>query len=135
MVSVWTVRIGLLTNSNFGNVANGIIRNSAKINAATKTTKQNVNALGDAVGVGLKRSFDVAGLAALAFTAIAVKGAANLQDSMVQAAIATGNVGKTIDATMDRMQPFHRLALKMSMSTAQSVSDSMNLLSVMASSG
>lgn len=135
MTSAWLVNIALRTTSNFPQVANGIVKNSQAINAATAATQKNINSLGTSIGKTLKMSFDIAGVAALAFTAIGVKGAANLQDAMLQTAIATGNVGKTLDATMAKMQPFHQLALKMSMSTAQSVTDSMSLLSVMASSG
>jgi len=80
---------------------------------------------GSAAGVG--------GLAALATLAIGTKQRANLQDSMIQTGLAMGE-GKVLpDGYVQKnLLP---IAMRMSMNTAQSVTDSMNLLRTMATSG
>ncbi len=71
----------------------------------------------------------VAGLASLATLAIGTKERANLQDAMIQTALP---MGKSDDWVQQNLLP---IAMKMSMSTAQSVTDSMGLLRTMATSG
>jgi hypothetical protein len=71
----------------------------------------------------------VAGIAALLAMSSGVQQAAKLQDATVQTAVAMGKPSAWAQANLTGT------AMKMSMSTAQSVADSMSLLQVMATSG
>ncbi len=130
-VAAWTISIRLVTNSGnslaFSRLGNQVGQTTQKVSKLNQT-------LADLRTVGLGALVAV-GLAAGETFTTGVKGAAALQDAMVNTAISTGRLGKTFGDTMRNMSSFHTLALKMSMSTAQSVDQSMGLLGIMAASG
>lgn len=72
--------------------------------------------------------FTALGVAAGAALALGLRGAADLQDAMNQVQLASKMSGR-------EMEKFHGTAIKMSQSTAQSVTQSMSLLQVLATSG
>jgi TP901 family phage tail tape measure protein len=122
------VGVNLITRSNFGVVTNQMARQStlaqARVNALTSSTNRMATVARAGVQV-----FNTLGLAAAAATAIGIKGAADLQDAMAQTAVAMGKSTDEID------RRFTKLALRMSDATAQSVTNSMELLRTLATSG
>jgi len=64
-----------------------------------------------------------------------IRGASNLQNATLQAAIATGRMGTNLGATTANMSDFTDIAMRMSMMTGQNIGDSMGVISAMASAG
>lgn len=88
-----------------------------------------------AAGKIIDRTLIGVGLGAGAMMVEGVKGAANLQSATLQSATAMGRLGTTLDETMGKMQDFRAVALDMSNMTGQSLSKSMQVISLMAQSG
>ena len=157
MFSAWTVGIRMIATSNFGLIANGISREAARAEKSVGGLKRQVNTIGaggtgkaaagmNAINAGATRaesrvaalkgtmavadrSMQAFGLVSAATFAIGIKGAADLQDSMAQTAIAMGRSTSFVESN------FTGIATAMSMRTAQSVAQSMGILRTMATSG
>jgi hypothetical protein len=81
------------------------------------------------------RAFLAMGISSAAVMAIGIRGASELQGATVQAAIALGKTGDTIQSTTTNMKDFQQMALKMSDYTAMSLPQAMGVMATMASSG
>jgi len=141
MFSAWNVGINLRTVSNFSLVAANISRQAAMtersvgglrtkisgVGASATEARSRISGLARTASVA-DRSFTAFGLVAGASLAIGIKGAADLQSAMIQTALAS-KLGSV------EMEKFHTTAMRMSDSTAQSVTQSMELLRTLATSG
>ena len=134
MFAAWVVGINILTRSNFSSVAANISRQAGAANVAASGLTTRLNGAA-AAGSALKNVLLGVGVASAAAFAVGIKGAADLQDATIQAAIALGRTGKTVEGTMRNMKEFRNIAIDMSSMTGQSVSDSMGVIARMASSG
>lgn len=127
MISAWTIGINIIARSNAGGVFGKM---GGQATAAESKVSKLQNGISRMPGVARAASlaFDGLAIGAAASLAIGIKGAANLQDAMIQVQLAT----KMSNREMERMVP---LAMKMSMATAQSLPQSMEILRTMAMSG
>ena len=128
MLSAWTIGINIIARSNAGRVF-------GKMGGEARAASRDVQGLSRSVNLsqaGIKAvgmALNVAGLAGAATMAIGIKGAANLQDAYAQTGVAMGRTSEWVK------ENFQSTAMAMSQATAQSVTDSMGLLRVMATSG
>ena len=127
MFAAWTVGINLITRSNFGMVAGNIARQSAVANGQVTALSRRMNGLKQSGAIATNAMIGV-GVAAGAAFAVGVRGAAELQDSIAQLAVSTGRTTQSID------KQFTGVAMSMSRSTAQTISQSMKLVQVMSTS-
>lgn len=121
MMSAWTVGINLVSRSNFGMVAAGIGRQA-------QTAEGHVSRLGTTMNRSLsvaRVGFNVLGVSAAAAMYAGIRGAANLQMSLIGIKNATGANAKQMDMLREK-------AFQISNVTAQSVSNSADIMRVMA---
>ncbi len=134
MFAAWVIGISIRATSNFGLIAANISRQAAGAGREVDVLNKKVTGIGSSTKLASNAMFGL-GIAAAATFAIGIKGASELQNSTLQAAAATGRLGKSLEQTMSNMLDFKQVAFSMSKMTGQTISDSMGVVSRMASAG
>jgi hypothetical protein len=134
MFANWQIYVSILAQSNFGKVASQVSQQSAAAQKSVGGLKKQISSL-EGAGKILDKVMTGVGIGSAAVLAIGIKGASDLQKSTVQAAIAMGRTGDTVESTTAKMREFRDIAISMSKITGQSLPDAMNVISTMASGG
>jgi hypothetical protein len=134
MFSQWVIGITLIANSNLGSVLSKASLQSAAAQKQVGGLTKSVGGFASAAKI-VDRTMIGLGIGAAATFAIGLKGASDLQNATVQAAIAMGKTGSTVAQTTQNMREFRDVALEMSKITGQSLPDAMNVIATMASAG
>ena len=135
MLSAWTIGINLIARSNAGRVFGMMGAEAQAANKQVHVLQKGINSTTNGIskipGAAKAARYALDGLAigAAVTMAIGIKGAANLQDAYAQTGVAMGRTSEWVK------ENFQDTAMAMSQSTAQSVTQSMSLLRVMATSG
>ncbi|HMD01704.1 MAG TPA: hypothetical protein VKG44_01945, partial [Candidatus Baltobacteraceae bacterium] len=134
MLAAWTIGIAIQAHSNFGLIAAGISRQAGAAGAEINALNARISRM-----PGVVRAASLAmtgfGLASAATFALGIKGAADMQNATLQAAMSMGRMGDTTAETLDKMKDLRMVAIDMSMMTGQSAADSMGVIARMASAG
>jgi len=134
VLAAWTIGIAIQAHSNFGLIAAGISRQAGAAGAEINALNARISRM-----PGVVRAASLAmtgfGLASAATFALGIKGAADMQNATLQAAMSMGRMGDTTAETLDKMKDLRMVAIDMSMMTGQSAADSMGVIARMASAG
>jgi hypothetical protein len=126
-------QVGVLTAENSALARSFVVAGNASVKSAA-TQEASLMRTKKAGDVAHKALIGIGVTSAIVF-AVGIKGASDLQNATLQSAIALGRMGGSLDQTMTKMNDFTQVAFNMSKITGQSLSDSMGVVSTMATSG